>query len=98
MRIRIIGRNFSTNYKRRKHHIKRNVGIFRKFKRDFIRYRRRNFDNFRRKKFFMRRKKTVKLTNEMLDKDLNDYFETKKEKKETETDNEMKEEKNNKSD
>ena len=46
----------------------------------------------------MRKKKTVKLTNEMLDKDLNDYFETKKEKKETETDNEMKEEKNNKSD
>ena len=99
MKGRMISRNrnLRRGYKMKRNFIKRKYRFPRKYQEEYFVYNRRKFSNGR-KRFIFRfsRKSKGNLTNEKLNKDLENYFKKNENKDKNETDVEMKKEEDNK--
>ena len=99
MKGRMISRNrnLRRGYKMKRNFIKRKYRFPRKYQEEYFVYKRRKFNNGRkRSKFLFSRKSKGNLTNEKLNKDLENYFKKNEKKYKNETDIEMKKEEDNK--
>ena len=99
MKGRIISRrrNLRSGYKMKRNFIKRKYRFPRKYQEEYFVYKRRKFNNGKRRlKFRFSRKSKGNLTNEKLNKELDNYFKKNEKKDKNETDVEMKKEEDNK--